>query len=137
MARSIDLSSLTSPERTILISAIVLVVDAIIPWWYRIATPTGAYHYNAGLTGYGVLAFVAGLVAALIVIARASIWPEPAPTSDSIVYAVLGFIVTASILIQLAQERTGWIGAWIGLAAGLGIIVGAIRRRTRRRAGWQ
>lgn len=96
MARGLDFSSLTRAERLVLASGALLFADGFVPWWYRVATPERTYAYNAGLTGWSVLAVAAGAAAAIAVLARAAIWPEPAPRRDGLLYVALGTLAIAA-----------------------------------------
>ena len=137
MAKSLDLSSLTRAERVVFASAIALVVNGFIPWWYRLTTSRGTYTYNAGLTGYGVIAVSAAACVVIGVLARTNIWPEPAPRADGLIYAALGAIASVSILIGMADGGAEWIGSYVALALSLAITAAGYLRSRQRRAGWQ
>jgi hypothetical protein len=137
VARPVDLSSLTRPERVVLVSAAALVVDGILPLWFRIVTPRGTFTHNAGFAAWSIVAVAAGAATAIAVLARAAIWPEPAPERDGVAYTTLGLLAAAAVLLQLAEGKHAWIGVWIALACAIGIIGGGLRRRAQRKAGWQ
>jgi hypothetical protein len=137
VARSLDLSSLTRAEQVVLAASIALVVDGFVPWWYRIATSTGTYHYNAGLTGYGVIAVGAGALAAIIVLARTNIWPSPAPRSDGFAYTVLGLTAVGALVAQVSRAKAEWLGLYVGLGLAIVVTVAGLIRSRARRAGWQ
>ena len=136
MARGLDFTSLTRAERSVLASGGLLFADGLIPWWYRAVTPQGTFSYNAGLTGLGAIAVLAGAVAAVAVLARAAIWPEPAPRRDGTAYAGLGLIALIVLVVQLARTRAEWIGIWVAIVFAIALVAAGLRRRVERRAGW-
>ena len=137
MPKSLDLSSLTRAERVVLTSAVLLVVNGFVPWWYRVTTQRGTHHYNAALTGFGVIAVAAGALAALSVLARTNIWPQPAPRADGSLYTVLGMVAVVSLVTELGRANSAWIGSYVGLGLAFVITAAGMTRRRQRRAGWQ
>ncbi len=137
MAKTLDFSSLTRAERVVFVSAVALVVNGFIPWWYRVATTEGTYTYNAGLTGYGVFAVAAAAVVIAAVLGRTNIWPHSAPRGDGIAYAALGATASAALVAQMTSARGEWIGLYVGLALAVTLAVGGLLRTRQRRAGWQ
>lgn len=136
MARPIDFSSLTRPERAVLVCSAALVVDGIVPWWFRVRTAQGAFSYNAGFTLPGIVAIAAAAAAGIAVIARAAIWPEPAPARDGALYTILGGVAAVSAAIEIARSRHTWIGPYVALLLALALASAGLRRRAQRKAGW-
>lgn len=136
MARKIDFSTLTAAERAVIITGSLLFADGFIPWWYRISTSSGSFRYNAGFSGWGTAAVIAGAAAAVGVLLRAMIWPEPAPRRDGAVYALLGTTAMVSLLLQLARPGVEWIGLYVGLILACALTAAGIRRHRERRSGW-
>jgi hypothetical protein len=136
VARGIDLSSLTRAERQILAAAVLQYVNGFVPWWYQAVTAHGTTRYNAGLTGWGVIAVVAAGLAAIAVLARASIWPEPAPRMDGIVYACLGAVPMIGLAVDAASRDGDWIGSWVAIALAAALVAAGLQRRQERRTGW-
>lgn len=136
VARPIDFSSLTPAERTVFTGGALLFVDGFVPWWYRTAGPSGVVTYNAGLTDWSVVAVAAGAIAVVAILARAAIWPEPAPGKDGALYTLLG---VTGFTTLVGQSLTG-TGVWWGVYSGIGLsailTLGGLRRRRERRAGW-
>lgn len=136
MARGIDLSSLTRPERLVLASGAGQLLNGMIPWWYRVVTVDGRVSYNAGLRDWGVVAVLSGAAAAVLVLIRAAIWPEPAPRQDGLIYGALGLLGTVAITVQATRAEEAWIGLFIGLFLALVLAGAGVWRRSERRAGW-
>ena len=115
---------------------VLLFANGFVPWWYRSVTASGTITYNAGLTNWSVIAVLAGAAAAIAILARAAIWPEPAPGRDGTVYTLLGLVALVTLV---ANALTGQ-GVWLGLYAGIGLasilVLGGTRRRRERRTGW-
>lgn len=119
-----------------LTSGAALFANGFIPWWYRVVTPERTYSYNAGLTGWGTVAVASGAVAALAVLLRAALWPEPAHPRDAVLYAALGALALVALGVQLLRTDADWIGVYVAITLAIALIVGGIRRRAERRAGW-
>lgn len=136
VARGLDLSSLTRAERRVLASGGLLFLNGIVPWWYRTSTPSGSSSYNAGLTGWGTAAVLAGALAAVAVLARASVWPGPAPRWDGTLYTTLGAFALLALLVQLSRGRANWIGIYVALILAIALTRAGLRRRSERRSGW-
>ncbi|HEX9711100.1 MAG TPA: hypothetical protein VGB52_00915 [Actinomycetota bacterium] len=136
MARRIDFSSLTRTERIALGAGLGLFVNGFVPWWYRVRTIEGIVHYNGGLTDLGIVAVFAGAAAAILVGARASIWPDPAPQRDGTVYALLGAIALANLIAQMLRTQAEWMGLYASIALAALLLAAGIKRRAERRAGW-
>lgn len=136
MPKGIDLSSLSPAERMVLTSGGLLFCSGIVPWWYRAETPDGGYSYNAGLTGWGTAAVLAGAACAIGVLVRAARWPRGAPRIDGIAYTDLGALSVAALLIQSTRAQAIWWGFYVGLLLAALLAVGGIRRLLERRAGW-
>lgn len=137
MARSLDLSSLTRAEQLVLASGFLLALNGFIPWWYRVATATSTYTYNAGLTGLGVVVVATGAIAAIGVLGRTNIWPQPAPRADGMAYAVLGLVATVATLVEVSRSDAEWIGSYVALGLALVLTLAGFVRSRQRRAGWQ
>lgn len=136
MARPIDFSSLTRAERIVLGAGLALFANGFVPWWYRARTSEGVVSYNAGLTGLGTVAVLAGAAAVLLVGMRAAIWPEPAPRLDGAAYAALGGIALASLIMQLVRSEAWWLGPWVAIAGAVVLLLAGTWRRRERRSGW-
>lgn len=137
MSKSLDLSSLTRSERMVLTAGIALAINGFIPWWYRIQTANGTFTYNGGLTGYGVTAVAAGMLATIMVLARTNIWPRPAPRADGTIYAGFGLVSVSALAIQISRTDVNWIGIYVALAFAILLMIEGFVRRRERRAGWQ
>lgn len=135
MTRGVDLSGLSPAERTIAAAGALLFLDGFIPWWYRIKTPARTYLHNAGLTGWGLLAVLAGFVAAGIVVTR-TVGRTPRFRADFALYTGLGLLALGALVVQARLSATEWIGYWVALVASVTIVTGGLRRRTERRSGW-
>lgn len=135
-SRGIDLSSLTRAERLVLATGVALFASGFAPWWFRTATDDGAFTYNAGLTGWSVVAVGAAAFAAVAVLARAWIWPQPAPAKDGTLYALLALVATGAIVMELVTGVGAWIGTWTGLALAVVMLGGGLQRRIERARGW-
>ena len=137
MSRGIDFSALTRAERIVLVAGTVGFVNGLIPWWYRVSTAARTSGYNAGLTGWGVIAVASCLAASLATLGRATLWPRPAPQWDGVAYLVLGMFSVDAIAAQTnTQAGHQWIGIYIGFAAGLALALGGLLRRRERTRGW-
>ena len=113
-----------------------LFASGFVPWWFRTTTVDGSTSYNAGLTDFTVVAVLAGAVAAIAVLARAAIWPEPAPDRDSILYGALGLVAVIALMLTALVRNGVWVGTYAGLALAGVLLLGGVRRRRERRAGW-
>lgn len=129
-----DLSTITRAERLVLIAGILLFVNALIPYWYRIQTPRETFVHNGGLYGYGLAAALAGFASAAIVVVRH--FRTPAMFRDNAIHVMTGLIAAGALAVQTTRNDPLWIGYWVEavLAAGL-IAAGALRLRERNR-GW-
>lgn len=129
-----DLSTITRAERLVLIAGVLLFVNALIPYWYRIQTPRETFVHNGGLYGYGLAAALAGFASAVIVIVRH--FRTPAMFRDNAIHVMTGLIAAGALTAHASRSDPLWIGFWVeaGLAAGL-IVAGALRVRERKR-GW-
>jgi len=136
VARPIDFSSLTGTERIVLGAGLGLAVNGFIPWWYRVATTDAVVSYNAGLSGWGIVAVPAGFVAMVVVGVRAAIWPEPAPKQDGAVYALLGVIALVALIVELTSTEAEWVGAYVAVFLAAVLTFAGVRRRLERRVGW-
>lgn len=135
-ARGVDFSSLTRAERTVLIGSGLLFANGFVPWWFRASVAGGAFTGNAGLSNPTFIAVLAGAVAAIAVLARAMIWPEPAPRKDSVVYLALGIAAGGATIVSLATRSGVWLGHYASLTLSAIVILGAVRRARERRSGW-
>lgn len=136
VGRPIDLSSLTRAERTVFGAAVAGFANAFVPWWFRVATDDGAVTYNAGLRGLAVVAAVTAAVTAIAILARAAIWPAPAPARDGIVYAALGLVAAGAVAAEAVRARGDWVGTWVAIALAALQAWGGLRRRRERHGGW-
>jgi hypothetical protein len=128
---------LTRAERWILLLAVMTFVNAMVPWWFRVRTSQGnVFTFNAGLTGWGTVVAGCAAVAAVLVIARAWVWPHPVPRLDGLLYTTLGVLSLVSTLILIGERGASWYGLYAGLALSLGLTAAGLARRTERAAGW-
>jgi len=136
VGKRLSISALTGAERLVLAGAALGVVNGFVPWWYRARIATGTVTYAAGLTTWSTLAVGASFVAAAAVLARASIWPDPAPRSDGGLYVSLG-VAAMGLLVAGAVTGSGaWLGLYAGIALAAAVAWGGVRRWTERRSGW-
>lgn len=136
MARGLDLSALTRAERTVLIGGALLFANGFLPWWYRTQTIRGMVSYNAGLTGPAIVAVIAGALAAVAVLSRAAIWPEPAPAKDGLVYTLLGLLALGASIATATTDTDAWLGTYAGIILAAILTLGGLRRRRERAGGW-
>lgn len=135
--RDLDPTALSPSERVIGAAAWLGVINTLVPWWFRATTETRTISYNAGLTAGGVATFVFLALAGLHVLARAWIWPRPAPRRDGIVYIALGVgALTALSVLNRAVDHS-WIGYWVGVGIAGVVTIGGFARRRERLRGWQ
>jgi hypothetical protein len=111
-------------------------VNGFIPWWYRIRSPAGNSTLNAGHTLWSVLAVAAAATCVLLVLARAAVWPEPAPARDGLAYTLLGLIPIGILVTHAATGEGIWAGVWAQLVVCTSLALGGLRRRGERRVGW-
>ena len=137
MGRGIDFTSLTRAERIVLLAGTLGFVNGFVPWWFRTTNSAGKHFgYNAGLNGWSTLAVAAAALAAVAVLARAAIWPEPAPHKDGLLYTALGAVSVIAVTIQIAQHRSTWIGIYVASVFAVLLAFGGMRRRRERARGW-
>ena len=127
------MSGLSPAERAIAGSGAALFLNGFIPWWYRIHTPRRTYLHNAGLSGWSLVAVLAGFVAALMVALRRR--PGRARRDDAL-YGALGIAAVGALVVQSSRTSTEWVGFWVALAVSVLLLVAAVRRRNERRGGW-
>lgn len=140
MSRSsfIDPSTLTRSERIVAVFAWLGVVNAIIPWWYRVTTTGGDLRrFNAGVDWTGVAAWICFGAAALLVLVRAWIWPEPAPHRDGAAYLIFGVTALAALSIQSVTHKAATTGFYLAVFLAIGLAVGGAMRRRERLSGWR
>jgi len=136
--RFLDPSTLTRAERIVALAAWLGVINAAIPWWYRVSTAAGrTVQFSAGIDWTGLVAWGCFGLAGVLVLVRAWIWPEPAPHRDGAIYLLLGIVALVSLSVQSFTQDDAWLGFFVGvLLAGLLALGGATRRRERG-AGWR
>lgn len=134
MDRGIDLSTLTARERGVFTLGLLVFVNTLIPWWYRIRTPGGTYFHNGGLRGWGIVAAFAGFAAALVVVARHV--RTPAAFDDRIAYPALGAVAVGAMAVQGLRAQAIWIGYWFGIALAACLALAGLARLRERRRGW-
>jgi hypothetical protein len=120
----------------VFVGAGLLFANGFVPWWFRSATSAGVVTYNAGLTGPTLIAVLSGAAAALAILGRAMIWPEPAPRKDSIVYVLLGVAAVAALVVGIMTMQGIWLGPYAGIVLAGIMILGGVRRARERRSGW-
>jgi len=136
MARGLDFTALSPAERRVFGAGLIGFANGFIPWWYRVRSPTGTSTLSAGHTLWSVMAVAAVALCVLLILARAAIWPEPAPGRDGLVYAILG-LIPVGILAPHAVTGTGiWVGLYVQIAVSASLALGGFRRRGERKAGW-
>lgn len=134
MGRGVDLSTITRAERLVLATGLLLFLNALIPYWYRIQTPRQTFVHNGGLYGYGLAAALAGFASAAIVVVRH--FRTPAMFRDHAIHVMLGLIAAGALTAHGASGEAVWIGFWVEIALSVALIVaGALRVRERNR-GW-
>jgi hypothetical protein len=131
----VDLSTFTRAERWVFIFGLALFCDALIPWWYRIRTAEETYLHNGGLFGWGLVAAIAGFLAAGFVLVRHL--KHPTQRNDRAWYLVLGLVAVAALVVQAARGRALWIGLWVALGLAAGLTLAGAARVTEKRRGWQ
>lgn len=137
VGRRVDFSALTGAERIVLVAGVAGFVNGFPPWWYRIETVGRTLSYNAGLTGWGLIAVVACAVAAAGPLARASFWPRPAPRWDGTAYLVLALAALDAIAAQSGVHfGETWLGVYVELGCVAALGAGALLRRRERKRGW-
>lgn len=136
MASGIDFSSLSRAERRVLTTGILLFANGIIPWWYRLKIDEDTFTYNAGLAGLGLVACGCGGLAAIAVVLRANIWPNPAPAKDGTVYTGLGLVATTALVVELLSESARWLGLYVALTLAVVLAASGWLRRAERARGW-
>jgi hypothetical protein len=136
VARPLDFSTLTSAERLVLMSGVLLFANGFLPWWFRATARGQARMYGAGLTGWGTIATLAGAAAAITVVARASIWPEPAPRRDGLLYSGFGGLASLALGAQLVLGSHNYLGVGAEAVFAKMLTAGGILRRRERRSGW-
>jgi hypothetical protein len=135
--RFLDPSSLTRAERIVAISAWLGVVNALLPWWYRAETDNGIQTHSAVITTGGTIAWACFGVAAVVILVRSWIWPDPAPHRDGAVYVLAGAGALVALSIQSFTLNSAWIGYIVAALLGMALTAGGLLRRRERRAGWR
>lgn len=136
MSRPLDLSSLTHAERAVLSLSAIAFLNGTLPWWYRTRGPNGTFLYGASLRPLSLIAVVCAVVAALVSLTRAWIWPQPAPARDGLIYTLLGATGTVALIAQVLTGTAAWVGIGIGLLLSAGLTTAGLRRRRERASGW-
>ena len=137
VSRPVDFSALTRAERIVLVAGLAGFANGFVPWWYRVATLERTVSYNAGLTGWSLIAVAAFALAAGATLARATFWPRPAPRWDGTAYGVLALFAIDAIAVQSnVQLGSTWIGVYAELAFALALGTGGWLRRRERKRGW-
>jgi len=133
----LDPSSLTRAERLIAVSAWLGVVNAFAPWWFRTVTPSGPQTFNASITAAGTATWLCFAAAALLVLMRNWIWPDPAPQHDGALYTLIATSALISLSITSFTLRSAWFGYYVAIALASLLFIGGLLRRRERRAGWR
>ena len=129
-----DLSGVSPAERAVFTFGTILFVNGFVPWWFRIRTAAHTYLHNAGLSGWSLLAVLAGFAAATTVMIRRR--PARGPWPDWFLYIGLGFVAFIGLTIQSNQTRAEYLGYWVELATTVLLILAGVRRNAERRGGW-
>jgi hypothetical protein len=128
------LSAATKAEHVVLALGVMLFLNALVPWWYRVRTLHHTFLHNGGLTGWGIVAALSGFAAAGVVVARHV--RVPAAFADSGIHVAFGGIAAVSLAVHGSHATGLWIGFWVeGALAALLVTAGLMRVRERRR-GW-
>lgn len=133
----LDPSSLTRAERIVAISAWLGVVNAFVPWWFRVQTSGGPRSFTAGLSKAGTIAWLCFATAAVLVLVRNWLWPDPATPHDGPIYTLLGAGALAALIAQATLLDAEWLGFYVAVLLAVAVFVGGILRRRERRAGWR
>jgi hypothetical protein len=128
--------SLTKAERVVAVAAWVGVINAFVPWWFRTVTPNGPQTFNASITMAGTATWICFAGAAVLVLTRNWVWPDPAPRRDGAVYAILGACALVSLSITSFTLKSAWIGYYVAIALGAALLIGGLMRQRERRSGW-
>ena len=96
----------------------------------------GTYLYGAALRPLSLTAVICAVIAALVSLTRAWIWPQPAPARDGLIYTLLGAIGTIALIAQLVTGTAPWVGIGLGLLLSVGLTTAGVRRRRERTGGW-
>lgn len=113
------------------------VVNAFAPWWFRTVGETGTMSFNAGITSAGTAAWMCFGAAALIVLIRNWIWPDPAPQHDGALYAILGVCALVALSITSFTLESAWLGYYVAIGLATFLFIGGLLRRKERRSGWR
>lgn len=137
MARGVDLSQLTRAERGALVSGGLLFLNAFAPWWFRVDTPGRTYFHNGGLTGWSLVASLAGLVAAVVVLARSARDPRIESPLEAPVCMAGGILALGALAVQVIQREGSWIGLYVAFFLSAALVAAGFARAQERRAGWR
>lgn len=135
--RFLDPSSLTKAERIIAVCAWAGVVNAFIPWWFRTVTPNGPQTFSASITTAGTATWLCFAAAALLVLIRNWVWPDPAPHHDGALYTIISICALIALSITSFRLRSEFIGYYVAIALAVGLFIGGVMRRKERHAGWR
>ncbi|MFN2613972.1 MAG: hypothetical protein ABR552_04035 [Actinomycetota bacterium] len=138
MSKKVELSALTRAERAVIFTGIASFINAMVPWWFRVyvARKHNWFTFNAGLNGWGTAVAAAGALGALLVLARAWIWPHPAPRLDGLLYTILGVVSLIATLVLVGDRGATWLGLYVGVVLASAMTVAGLMRRTERSHGW-
>ena len=112
-------------------------MNAFIPWWFRTVSENGPQTFNAGITPAGTATWLCFAAAALLVLMRNWIWPDPAPQHDGILYTLIATSALVSLSITSFTLRSAWIGYYVAIGLASLLFVGSLMRSRERRAGWR
>lgn len=129
-----DFSALTRAERLVLASGLALFANGFVPWWYRLEASERAYLHDVGLSGWSLVAVLAGFAAAGSVVWRVS--RGPAAEGNGRALLALGLVAVAALAVQTTRGKILWVGFWVGLALALSLAYAGWRRLREQRAGW-
>lgn len=135
MKPGVDLSTLTKAERIVLVVALALFLNALIPYWYRVRTPSETFLHNGGLYGWGIVTAMAGFISAAIVVFRHA--KTPASFKDRGFHVLLGAAASAGLIVHgITAREAVWIGFWIECILAAALTIAGLARVRERARGW-
>jgi hypothetical protein len=137
VARPFDLSQLTRAERGALAAGGLLFVNAFVPWWFRVDTPARTYFHNGGLTGWSLVASLAGLAAAAVILARGARDPRIESPLEAPVCMAAGTVALGALAVQVIVGEGSWVGLYVAFFFAVALVAAGFARAQERRAGWR
>jgi hypothetical protein len=138
----VDLSKLTTGDKVIAVSGILLLVFSFLTWFE--ASVDGTIIPGTGESGWGnlagILGILLGVALALIVLLPAFGVDIPTALTTTRTGLILGSVCFVAILITVFltsydaafgedPDTSRKLGAWLGLIAAAGVLAGAILKR--------